>query len=271
MKFFFDTADTNYIKKVWEKFQHFTDGKSVCGITTNPNAFHKVGLLKLQEWYDKTRELCELTASIRGDECGEVFIQFPSSYGSITELEKFVNLTEKFNKGLKSGSYSKIGVKIPPFQKFLEFARVNNFISNVTGLSDCGTALKVLNYRVNWISLIPGRMESVGIDFETQLGFLQGAAEATNTKIITGSMRTVDGLIKCIRYNTVPTIGSTVFNLIDEEDRYKEVVESCDLPIKLQSRDFCPPIDETNRVLSENFFIQMDECGKQAYEDFKNL
>lgn len=261
---FFDTADVEYIKKIWSKLQYHVAPEDVVGITTNPNAFHKIGLLKLQEWLDKTKELCELTAKMRGDNLGVVFIQFPSSVGSGIELHQF------YLKTLVLGfPHANVGIKIPPFQKFLE-NKQDKFIRNVTGLSDCGTALKSIAYNVDWISLIPGRMEGVGINFEEQLGYIQGAARKTRTEIITGSMRTVEGLIKCIQYGTVPTIGTTVFNLIDEADRYKEVAASFSHQIKLPSKDFCPRVDEVNQKLSEDFFAQMDVCGAQAYEDLKN-
>lgn len=265
MRFFFDTADTEYIKKIWAKLQYFVDPNDVVGITTNPNAFHKIGLLRLQEWFDKTKELCELTAKMRGDEHGVVFIQFPCSTGSIIELHDFFLKVFKFGIGLPCS----IGIKIPPTQKFLE-SKHDKFIRNVTGISDCGTALKSIAYNVDWISLIPGRMEGVGINFEEQLGYIQGAARKTRTEIITGSMRTVEGLIKCIQYGTVPTIGSTVFNLVDENDRYKEVAKSASHQIKLPSSDFCPRVDEVNQKLSQDFFTQMDACGAEAYQDLKN-
>ena len=51
--FFFDTADTDYIRKIWDKLGKYIDGQSVIGITTNPNALAKVNcdtLDKLLRW-----------------------------------------------------------------------------------------------------------------------------------------------------------------------------------------------------------------------------
>ena len=264
MEFFFDTADTKYIKNIWSKFQYSVNPDSALGITTNPNAFFKINALKLDEWIDKTKELCELTAQIRNDESGLVFVQFPSSLGSISELNKFINIFHKDFYG------SKIGFKIPPSEKFLIFASNNrDIIWNVTGLSDAGTALKSLVYGVDWISLIPGRMESVGINFEDNLSFIQNFTLnfSESSRIITGSMRNIDGLVKCIQYGTVPTIGTTVFNLIDQEDKYKFVAESSNKKISLPSEMLCPTINEINKKLSEDFFKQMDDCGRQTYKD----
>jgi len=39
--FFFDTADTDYIRKVWDKLGKHIDPSAVIGITTNPNALAK--------------------------------------------------------------------------------------------------------------------------------------------------------------------------------------------------------------------------------------
>ena len=40
--FFFDTADTEAIKRIWEKLKKNINQKSCLGITTNPSALTKV-------------------------------------------------------------------------------------------------------------------------------------------------------------------------------------------------------------------------------------
>jgi hypothetical protein len=41
-KFFFDTANIEYIKEAWSKLESSVDKNKVVGITTNPNAFFKL-------------------------------------------------------------------------------------------------------------------------------------------------------------------------------------------------------------------------------------
>ena len=48
--FFFDTADTDYIRKIWDKLGKHIDPSAVIGITTNPNALAKVNCDTLQKF-----------------------------------------------------------------------------------------------------------------------------------------------------------------------------------------------------------------------------
>ena len=48
--FFFDTADIDYINGVWQKTKEQVNATHVRGITTNPNAFHKLSMHSLSSW-----------------------------------------------------------------------------------------------------------------------------------------------------------------------------------------------------------------------------
>ena len=96
---------------------------------------------------------------------------------------------------------------------------------NVTGTADCSTALMSLSYGVRYVSIIPGRMEEKGIDAKNQIAYLN-QRKKDNSEIITGSMRTLDGLKWAFEYGTVPTIGTKVWDLILEKDYVNKFI--CD-------------------------------------------
>ena len=58
-----------------------------------------------------------------------------------------------------------VGMKIPPYQEILTNLEELNktVLTNVTGVSDHATALKCITCDVNYVSIIPGRMDKVGI------------------------------------------------------------------------------------------------------------
>ena len=130
---------------------------------------------------------------------------------------------------------------------------------NVTGLADCGTALSCMTYGVDYVSIIPGRMEEVGIVADDHLKFL--LKRNSDTKVITGSMRTIDGLARAVKYDTIPTIGTRVWDKIANK--------SLDIgTLSEQDPLFSPHIDSRNTDLSVSFFHQMDTLGMKAYEEF---
>ena len=126
--FFFDTADVEYI-------------------TTNPNAFHKIEANTIQKWKDKTLELCKLVSDIRQDSLGVVFVQQPNSQMQGSDVLKWASLVSEWGDGK-----TRVGIKIPPFKNVLEVAdelsTITNNEVNVTGVSDCSTALRAISYKV---------------------------------------------------------------------------------------------------------------------------
>lgn len=258
-KYFVDTADIDYIKKL-DLSNRF--GKSnMLGITTNPNAMNKINHNSLSSWTKILPKLCEIVSSIREDSFGEVHAQAPNSHMTGDEVLRFAEYIHKFNDG-----NTKIALKIPPTISVLK--KVQDIKSlmpvNVTGLSDCCSAFACLAYDVDYVSIIPGRMEEVGIDANAHLRFITKRKNKDTHKVITGSMRTIEGLLNAVRYHTIPTIGTRVWDKLTDFDlsTFTDYYDENTVDI------FAPNISDDNRNLSISFFSQMDELGMQAYKDF---
>lgn len=263
-KFFFDTADISFIKRTWESISPSVAKELVVGITTNPNAFFKLNKLSIREWFDLLPRLCEVVSEIRQDDQGVVYIQGPSSQMSPDELLRYAETVSNLTDG-----NTKVGLKLPPFVNVLKYVdRINEYTpTNITGIADAGTALKCITYPVRYVSIIPGRMEEVGIDAKAQIDFVN-QANFSSTEIIAGSMRTIDGLIWTFQYNTVPTIGERVWNILLDADNLTHVL-NINYTDTRQSSPFCPLISQVHFDLSRAFFTQMDECGRLAYTELQ--
>lgn len=282
--FFFDTANEEYIRNLWYKegLKDYVNPMAVRGITTNPNAFKKMEMFKLEEWETQLVKLCKLVTEIRSSiesplniMKGVVYVQVPNCDMRVEEMLHFAEHISKFNDGT-----TKLGLKLPPYLEVLLHIEEFNAImeTNITGVADAGTALYAASFPVRYVSLIPGRMEEVGIDADAHMGYIQasnnfipfpmGSAEHF-TELITGSMRTLEGLKKAFEYGTVPTIGERVWNLMLEDSfDMNELDKFNDLDFEYHPTTFCPHIDERNTELSSSFFEQMNECGSQARSDF---
>ena len=263
INFFFDTADENYIKDSWGKLKGVVNPNYVSGITTNPNAFMKVNMLNLNEWEQHLPILCEVVSDIRGDDAGVVYVQAPNSNMEAYDVLKWAEHISKFNDG-----NTKLGLKIPPFKPILDVVGELNDIMevNVTGVADCATALHCFTYGVRYVSIIPGRMEEKGLDAKSHISYVNQRLKS-KSDIITGSMRTLEGLRWVSEYGTVPTIGTGVWDLIFnvmgvEEFNSIERVE----PTKWSK--FSPLVTDVSTQLSIDFFNQMDECGDTTYNQF---
>lgn len=216
----------------------------------------KIKRTTLSEWELILPELCSLVSEIRGDDGGLVHVQAPNSEMTGAEVLKFAEHIHKFNDGQTS-----LALKIAPNSDVLEaVSEIQKIMPvNVTGLADCSTALSCITYGVDYVSIIPGRMEEVGIVADDHLKFL--LKRSGNTEVITGSMRTVDGLARAVKYNTIPTIGTRVWDKI--------VNQGVDIgSLSKQNSLFSPSIDERNTNLSLSFFQQMDALGAAVYKDF---
>lgn len=268
-KLYVDTANLDAISDIWDKICNKNKNLvDVIGITTNPNAFFKLGKNKLSEWMEILPRLCDKLSKIRKDDQGIVYVQCPSCEMSIGEVYDYVDLLLSLNC-----SGAKIGLKIPPYDNILKYSKgLSKHIDlNVTGLSDCSTALKCVNYGVKVVSIIPGRMEEVGIDAKAHVSYLVNSIKGScrsNQHVIAGSMRTVDGVKWTVDFGTVPTIGEKVWALLFNDNNFETTFS--DKESSLINTRFSPFCSEVNLNLSLAFFKQMDECGKQAYLDFKN-
>ena len=255
--FFFDSADVNFIRNTWNTIKDVTEPKYVRGVTTNPKAMHRVDCFTLESWKNKANELCQLVSEIRGDSKGVVYVQLPDCETTPENAIAFAKEIQGWTDGI-----TKIGMKIPPYKKILEVVdELEKYAeTNVTGIADTATALFAASYGVRYVSIIPGRMEEVGIDSDAHLR-LTTDSNLGRTEVIAGSMRTIDGLKRSVTLNTVPTIGGTVFGLVTEDLtalNREEVQFSTNKPLT----------DERNVNLSESFFVEMNSLGLQAAKDF---
>jgi transaldolase len=261
--FFFDTANIPFIKDTMEKYGSQIDPKWVRGITTNPNAFSKVDMYHLDEWISHASEMGKLIADIRGDNEGEIHIQAPYSLLDPKIILEYAKIITDATQG-----NCKVGMKIPPFQNVLEYVDEYNqyVITNVTGLADSSTALKCCTYDVGYVSIIPGRMEEVGIDAESAIAFVN-QCNFGNTQIITGSQRTTEQIIYSFYLDTVPTIGEKCWGDIFRGDNFQRIldIEYGYEPVG----PFSPTISQDNINLSLAFFEQMDSLGDTARKDLE--
>lgn len=262
--FLIDTANQDYIRNLWKSLKSDVDNRFVQGITTNPNAFFKTEELHLKDWEKSLPKLCEIVSEIRQDGNGYVHVQVPNSSMDGDDILRYAEHVHKLNDG-----NTKIALKIPPYVRALKVVdQLRAMVKvNVTGISDCSTALKCITYGVDYVSIIPGRMEEVGIDAKKQISFIQ-QSNKKNSQIITGSMRTIEGLIWVFQYNTIPTIGERVWNLLLEKDNIQKII-NIDYDVVYNDCQFSPEINNLNLDLSTSFFNQMDECGKDCFEDWK--
>jgi transaldolase len=264
-KFFIDTADIDYIKGAWEKLAPFVDEDDLVGVTTNPSAMAKVDATTISAMEAQARSLCALVSDIRQDNKGVVYVQGPSSTMHTEELVDFAEMIKGWSDG-----QTKIGMKIAPFYRVLaDLHEIPDIELNVTGIADCSTALRCLSYDVRYVSIIPGRMEEKGINAVEQIAFVN-ERENDGKDIITGSMRTMEGLARAIMAETVPTIGGRVFDQIFEKNAIKQFVDMWSVPAECTGFTKSPLVTQDMLDLSEAFFVQMDELGADVYADWKN-
>ena len=262
--FFIDTANIESIKKIVGKLEDEINLNQIIGVTTNPNAFSKINEPKLGKWIETAQEISEFICSFRGDSKGEVHIQLPNSQMNIDEALLFAEYISKLPNDKIT-----VGMKIPPYLGLLKnIDEVKKLVkTNVTGISDHATALKCISYGVDYVSLIPGRMEEVGIEAQNLMAYLF-SANHNETKIISGSMRTLEQLIWTFQLNTIPTIGEKVFDLMFESENINSVL-SIDYTKEFNTNEFSPLIKEESINLSVDFFKQMDQLGETAHKEFK--
>ena len=266
MKFFFDTANATTIQEIWNDLKQHVDPKSVVGITTNPNAMHKEACLTLTSWKDRLRMLSEVLKDIRGDSEGLIYVQQPNSNMLPGAVETFINdINVDFHSAHVRQPNCRIGLKIPPYPNVLKHAGAFPF-ANVTGIADCSTALRALSYDVRYVSVIPGRMEEKGINAKEQVAFIM-QRKPDNKDVITGSMRTVEGLAWVVQYGTVPTIGTGVWAEILNELGADGFVNLWKNPIHIDDMPLSPLVTSDMHQLSVDFFNQMDELGDSVYKE----
>ena len=265
-EFFFDTADLEFIKKTTEKLEGKIDFKLIKGVTTNPNAFNKIDKHSMYQWVEIAEEIGNFLYDLRQDNKGEVHIQLPNANLKIDHAVKFANFISKLPK-----SKMTVGMKIPPYQEILTNLEELNktVLTNVTGVSDHATALKCITYDVNYVSIIPGRMEEVGIPALELLSYLF-QAKHKKTKIISGSMRTIDQLKYTFQIGTIPTLAKGFGPLVLDNNTLDQLL-NLDYSSVKTTTEFSPEISKKSFDLSKDFFTQMNELGKFANDELLDL
>jgi transaldolase len=269
IKFFFDTADSEVITKIWNEIGQVVVPSSVLGITTNPNALNSVGCSTLTDLEKVIPKLCSLVTSLRQDSSGVVYVQTPNSHMEPSHILKWAKYISSLTDGITA-----VGIKIPHYTYALDLSPHLADMGvevNVTGIADWGTLLKAFSYHdVTYASLITGRMESRGIPASEHLEHITKCSLQSHQYVIAGSMRTIDNLKDVIARKAIPTIGIRVWeavlkNSISEFPTYWNYVAYDEPQV---NEDFVPLITEESRKLSLEFFQQMDQLGRSMYEEF---
>lgn len=280
--FFFDTADTGAISKVYSRltalYGHFIN-YSIIGVTTNPNAMAKIGATSLSDMVQVILDIDRFFC-ISNDELSsfytripqEIHIQLPDCDMPFDDCLKWFEYFEQLEL------QSKLVFKMPPNAKLLSEASRHSSEKkiryyNVTGLADAASILWALSYPyVSYASIIPGRMQNVMPleEVNKHLQLLASAKIPVSKKIIAGSMRTLDGLKDAINYNTVPTIGTRVWDLMTGDD-FKHFASWWSYNSQLIHSYVQIDISDANRNLSNSFFEEMNKLGEPIANEFKQL
>lgn len=264
--FFIDTADTEYIKRKWDEVNKVVDLNNYKGITTNPSAFAKEGLTTIAEWEKRTRELCLLVEEQTTKKNVVVYVQMPSDSLSYTQTKRWASMISGWGT-----DKVQVGLKIPPYYSHMAKELLHLIPKiNVTGLAEHGTLLRCAAVGgISHLSIIPGRMEAADIDAKAQVAYIvQNLPAHTKPKVITGAMRTLEGLKWCAEFHTVPTIGKRVLDLINKdnaEEVFNPVLRNNFLDLDSQ---YVPLIEQRNIDLSVSFFKEMNKCSEQVATEF---
>ena len=261
-EFFFDTANKDYIMMVWNEISTFIPSDRVVGITTNPNALYKEAVnesakSETRRFRAVLRNMAMMLNQLKQNGDGIIYLQLPYTPSDEREALDFAQRISGFAEG-----YCKIGLKIPPTLKMLKVAEeLSEFVEvNVTGVADASCALRCATFPgIKYISMIPGRMEEVGIDAKAHIGYV--LQSNIKPKIIAGSMRTLEQLQWVTDYGCIPTIGYRVWDqIIDSPIKISNFANLMEGPYaEAVSGDiYNVNSSDENRKLSEEFFKQMN-------------
>ena len=269
--YFIDTADMSYITPLWDTLKKYdTLYTGFLGITTNPSAMSKIGVHTVEDFKKVVTNLKNFCHTASPNVHTTVFVQMPNDNMTFHEFDTWIELIKKLNEDVYDVT---VGLKIPPYAKYLTRVRETgndyHLVLNVTGVADAGTLFRVHeSANLAYASLIPGRMEEVGINANAHMQSLLAVPDF-GQRVITGAMRTLDGLRNSIRGGTVPTIGTRVFDLMVHDKHMRQFAEMWDLP-KFDASDLPPNCDQRNIDLTTGFFTQMNELGAKLYADFRS-
>jgi hypothetical protein len=201
-EFFIDTADSEYIKATSSKlFTEFIPTE-LRGIIAHPVSFAKLNIISLSTWKEKTNDLCRLLTSYRGPG-GAVYVSLPSSAMSSQAIIDWAKRIVEWGDGTTI-----VGLEIPPFKSALDVVYELFEITeiSVNGVTDCGTALMALTHGVRYINMIPGVIESQGVDAKAHIAYLQ-QRPSDNSDIIASGIKTLDSLKWVCQYGAIPAMN----------------------------------------------------------------
>lgn len=269
-EFFFDTADLEAIRETWKRLESDLPRTSILGVTTNPNALDGVKAnVSLAVMEERVLSLAQLTTEIRGGGGGVVNVQVPSSRMSAKEMQGWVDYAKDLGD-----DQTKIAIKLTPDRKGLLVARTNrNVLTNITGVADSGTAINCFEFSPTYVSLIYGRIRDAEGDPEGEFGWTEKYRQewGIRTRIIGGSLRDKETVQKSIEYNAIPTIGIKAWNKMFNEEGVTpaEFVGFWNgKPVVLPTE--APRQTARQKLLSGEFFAQMDTLGQPLYDQFKS-
>lgn len=267
--FYIDTADLEYIKRLSDTFTNMGLGDKILGVTTNPNALNKVNATTKSTFETHIGKLARLLDDVDG--LIELHTQIPNSLMNMDQILDYIRYVEEIVHD--NSEHVQVVFKIPPYPS--QLAKIHRTFQNtgiafnVTGVADVGTALHALSYtEVSFVSLIPGRMNEVGIDYKEHCLWTTRARRQYYQRIIAGSMRTIDQVWDAFNLGMVPTIGTKVWDLFYENpDQFEGFGNEASFLHMEPEGLFAPKIDDSNTQLSTDFFNQMDELGRPIYDE----
>jgi hypothetical protein len=250
-KFFIDSAKIGVVSKVLTSLKERDQVYRVEGITTNPKALKSAGVTNFQELEVVLRNLCETLETTVPNR--KIYVQIPSSQVSFYDALKFVDRIGDMKLPCR------VGFKVPPNIPLIErLHQIGCSDLNVTGLTECLTANQCLEKRVRYVSILFGRLEEEGVNVSDHIKKISDPE-----LVISGSMRTFEGLAKTIKLGTVPTIGERVWNEIFN-GRFDEFDSLT--PDKPSQGNF-PIFDQKCFDVAKIFWSEMDGFGKDLYSE----
>lgn len=263
-KFFFDTANADFILNTWKQIKPICNNpKNILGVTTNPNALNKAGVKDLNSFLVVVYSLFDIIGKIRNDDLGIVYVQIPNSQCSLHEVKGFVDLIKSlFNFRVR------IGLKIPPrFDIIQNKVWFEDLLPNVTGVTDALTAVQMLSFNVEYISFLTGRLEEAWVDVKSHIAFVN-SCQFDKKQIIAGSMRTIPSLELAFQMGCVPTIGEKLwYGLLEGNNKESLNKDYTTLDDRVPSINFSDCAVWQN--VQNQFFQQMDEAGRVFYNSIK--
>jgi hypothetical protein len=246
-RFFLDSANPVFIEKVISAVGG--DPKEYfAGITTNPKILQREGITNV-DYFSTIKDLISLVNNLRDyDKMGRVYVQIPQSTMLEPEICPWV---EKVKKEFDT---IMLGLKLPPIPRIIQVVKLlfANLSLNITGVTEHKTAIEVAKEDVDYISFLFGRLEAEGINVENEIKLTLNEMRR-GPRLLSGSLRDLSGLRRSFELNMVPTIGTSAWKSIEDNQQINEFINL------LQD----PAVPQKCIDMSKSFFNEMDEIGRE--------